>query len=241
MSVKADQTLPSRRGPRPIRQVFTDTLKRLSGPNGSQVNVRTLKDALSWEDERFERVKKELIDSGQIETRPGGPGGSLAIKASQPSAPAALNVFISYSNVDAKIREGLALHLTPLQRAGMIIKWHDQKLVPGDRWEDRISAELERADLVLMIVSVDFLNSDYCYRKEMQRALDRNARNECRVIPIIARPCLWEESPLRELHALPTGIRAISTWPNPDEAFVDVARGIKAAVEEMRRKRATPA
>ncbi len=73
--------------------------------------------------------------------------------------------------------------------------------------------------------------SDYCYTKEMQRALDRHKRGEARAIPIILRPIDWQETPLGKLQALPKDGKPITLWANRDNAFLDVARGIRSVVE----------
>lgn len=227
---------PARRGPRPILELFVDTMMQITDNVRRPVNNRTLRDALDWNQDRYDRVKEQLIGAGTIEICPAGPGGGVIIKAGAVrNVASALSVFMSYSHKDGTVHDHLASHLRPLERAGLILPWTDRKLVAGDNFGEEISHQLDGADIVLLLISVDFLNSSYCYEKEMRLALERHSRKECRVIPIIARPCLWELSPFAGLQALPHEAKAISTWPYQDEALVDVAKGIRVAAQQMRK------
>jgi hypothetical protein len=93
----------------------------------------------------------------------------------------------------------------------------------------RIGEELERADIILLLVSPDFLASDYCYDIEMTRAIERHQAGEARVVPVVLRPCDWHDAPFGKLNAAPKDGKPISTWPDLDEALLDVVKAIKAA------------
>jgi hypothetical protein len=108
-------------------------------------------------------------------------------------------------------------------------------------WKMEIDENLESAEIVLLLVSADFLASDYCYDVELKRALDRHKKGELVVIPIILRPVDFEDSPFAKLQALPTDARPVTSWPDRDEAWLNVARGIRLACETARELRATPA
>ena len=108
--------------------------------------------------------------------------------------------------------------------------WHDRRITAGDAFDHRIDEELERADIILLLVSADFLASDYCHDVEMQRALQRHAERSARVIPIILKPCDWQHSPFANLLAAPTDGKPITRWVDEDEAFLDVVRQIRAAL-----------
>ncbi len=82
---------------------------------------------------------------------------------------------------------------------------------------------------MLLLVSASFLASNYCYEIEMKRAIARHEAGEARVIPVILRACDWKNAPFAKLQALPTDARAITSWPNRDEAFAEVAHGIREA------------
>lgn len=116
-----------------------------------------------------------------------------------------------------------------LKRQGVISTWHDRRLVAGDNLDHGIATELDRADIILLLVSSDFLASDYCYGVEVDRALKRNAAGEARVIPIILRPCEWHGAPFGKLLAAPTDGRPVTKWPDIDDAFLDITKAIRAA------------
>src|SRR5713226_3133531 len=114
-----------------------------------------------------------------------------------------VRMFFSYSHKDEGSKEQLEIHLAILQRKGLINTWSDRKILAGQNWESIIETQLDHADIVLFLISADFVASDYCYGKEMLRALERHERNEAKVIPIILRPVDWSDAPFSRLQALP--------------------------------------
>ncbi len=147
------------------------------------------------------------------------------------SSKEAVTVFYSYAHEDEKLRDELAKHLSLLKREGIIKEWHDRRIMPGDEWKNQIDHYLETAELILLLVSPDFMASDYCYDIEMQRALERHEEGAARVVPIILRPVDWAKARFAALQALPTDGRAVTDWPNRDRAFLVIAQGIRRAVE----------
>jgi TIR domain len=146
---------------------------------------------------------------------------------------APLSIFISYAHEDEPLRQQLESHLSLLRRQGWIADWHDRQILAGGEWARAIDQHLETASIILLLISPDFLASDYCYNVEMQQALKRHKRGEARIIPIILRPCHWEEPPISTLHALPTENKPVTTWVNRDEAWLDVEQGIRKVVEAL--------
>lgn len=142
-------------------------------------------------------------------------------------------VFISYAHADETYRDQLEKQLSILGRSGIVETWHDRRLVAGQEWDHGIRSELERADIILLLVSPDFIASDYINDIEITRAMERHEAGAAIVIPVILRPCKWEMAPFAKLQALPKNAKAISKWPNIDEAYLDVANGIHLAVEKM--------
>ncbi|MGB3047793.1 toll/interleukin-1 receptor domain-containing protein [Dokdonella sp.] len=140
------------------------------------------------------------------------------------------SLFFSYSHKDEALRDRLEVHLASLKRSGAISVWHDRRITAGDPLGQRIDENLERADIILLLISPDFLASDYCHDIEMQRALERHAQGSARVIPVILKPCDWQHSPFASLLAAPTDGKPITRWPDEDEAFLDVVRQIRAAL-----------
>ena len=157
-----------------------------------------------------------------------------------PGSPTPVEVFYSYAHEDEAFRKELEKHLSLLQRQGVISVWHDRQIVPGTDWAQAIDEHLERASIILLLISADFLASDYCYGVEMTRALERHQANEARVIPILLRPVDWHSAPFAHLQALPKNAKAISTWKNRDQAFADVAASIRRAVEDLSLQASAP-
>src|SRR5690348_830049 len=112
-----------------------------------------------------------------------------------PNEPAPVEVFYSYAHEDAPLRNELEKHLSILQRQKLISCWHDRQIGAGTDWAQAINTHLETASLILLLISSDFLSSDYCYSIEMKRALQRHHANQTRVIPILLRPVDWRGAP----------------------------------------------
>jgi hypothetical protein len=143
-----------------------------------------------------------------------------------------LEVFYSYAHVEADegLRNELEKHLSLLKRSGHIVSWHDRRIGAGDEWRAQIDAHARSAQIILLLISSDFVASDYCYDVEMSLALERHARHEAIVIPIILRPVDWSGAPFAHLQALPRDAKAVTTWSNRDEAFTNIAQGIRDVV-----------
>jgi internalin A len=149
----------------------------------------------------------------------------------------AMRVVFSYAHKDEELRDQLETHLKLLQRQGVISTWHDRKIKPGDEWKGVIDESFQHADLILLLISADFVASDYSYEIEMKTALERHERSEAKVVPIILRACQWQGALFGKLQALPKDGKPVTSWLNRDEAWTDVAEGIKKTVEEIRRRR----
>jgi hypothetical protein len=144
-----------------------------------------------------------------------------------------IEVFISYAHKDEKLQSSLAAALASLQRQGLISLWHDREIAAGAEWRQEIDTHINSAQIILVLVSPDFVASDYCYDREMKRALERHEHGDARVIPIILRPVDWQGTPFGKLQALPRDGKPVTQWPDRDAAFVDIARGIRLICEEL--------
>jgi inactive STAND/TIR domain len=142
-----------------------------------------------------------------------------------------VRLFYSYSHKDEDLRNELEKHLCILQRRGLITYWHDRRIGAGKEWEEEISSHLESAQLILLLISADFIASDYCYSVEMKRALQRHEAGEAHIIPIILRPVDWVEAPFSKLQILPTDAKPVTRWEDRDEAFSVIVKGIREAIE----------
>src|SRR5450759_5346236 len=149
------------------------------------------------------------------------------------SKPEPVSLFISYAHKDEPLRKQLETHLSLLQRQGLISTWQDRRIMAGTDWAQAIDEHLNSASIILLLISANFLASDYCSGVEMQRALDRDKAGQARVIPIIVRPCDKKGAPFAHLQALPKDARAITAWNNRDEAWTDVIAGIRRVIEAL--------
>jgi hypothetical protein len=142
-------------------------------------------------------------------------------------------LFYSYSHKDERLRDQLAGHLSALTREKLISGWHDREITAGTKWKGEIDHNLKAGSIILLLVSADFLASDYCHDVELQCALDRDRSGEARVIPVILRPCDWQNSAFAPLQALPKNAKPVTRWSNRDEAWLSVVEGIRKALKEM--------
>ena len=145
-----------------------------------------------------------------------------------------IHVFFSYSHKDEEYRDELASHLKLFERKGEIKSWHDRSITPGSKWKDEIDERIYKADIILALVSSDFLASDYCYEIELKTALDQHNRRRSVLIPIIVRSVSWSASPLGELQALPTGAKPVTMWDDRDAAWTNVTDGILKSIKTIR-------
>lgn len=144
-----------------------------------------------------------------------------------------VQVFLSYSFRDEPLRDQLAKHLSILQRRGIIGGWHDRVIGAGIEQTWQIDPHLEEAGLILLLLSADYLASSYAYDVEILRAMERHEAGEAVVVPILLRPVDWRGTPFDRLQMLPQDTRPVTSWPNPEEAFVNISQGIQAAAERL--------
>src|SRR6266566_2799310 len=144
-----------------------------------------------------------------------------------------IKLFYCYAREDKPLRDELEKHLSWLKRRYQLTNWHDREILPGEEWEQAIDTHLNTAHLILLLISPDFMASEYCYGKEMQRALERHQAGTCRVVPILLRPTYWEDAPFSHLQLLPTNAKAITRWPDRDEAFQDVVGEINRTIKDL--------
>lgn len=200
----------------PTKTVLEELLKQ-------QVDLRDLQ-------QQFHGQNTEWIGSFTPQQRQ-----QIGLAAPLPTSKAAktIEVFYSYAHEDEKLRDELAKQLKLLQREGKITEWYDRDISEGEEVGSTIDTHLNTARIILLLVSSDFITSDYCYGIEMMRAMEKHETKEARVIPIILRPTDWHTAPFGRLKALPKDGKPVTTWSNRDEAFLDVAKGIRRVVEEL--------
>lgn len=153
---------------------------------------------------------------------------SLVRESEQP-----LRVFFSYAHEDEQLRDELEAQLSFLRRAGAVDTWHDRKIGPGDDWKGEIDRHLKEADVILLLVSPAFGESDYCWDVETKLALRRHHAGEARTVPVILRPVEgWQDTPLGELQAVPRDGKPVTLWRRKDEGYREVVRGLRDLLKE---------
>ena len=150
----------------------------------------------------------------------------------------ALKVFFCYAHEDELLLNKIKMQLKPLERQGLIEVWHDREINAGMEWEQEIDKQLNTAQIILLMISPNFMNSEYCYGVEVKHAIERHKRGEARVIPVILRPVYWQ-SEFGILQALPKDGLPItdSNWHDVDQACFNVAEGIRNVVKELSEKK----
>lgn len=144
-------------------------------------------------------------------------------------------VFLSYAQEDVKLRDELEKHLAGLRRSGHVLVWHDRMIGPGRDRSGAIDAQLEAADIILLLVSSSFLASDYCFEVEVAKALERHRNGQARIIPVLVRDCDWTGAPFGHLQAVPyepgAGAKPVTAWSDHDAAWASVARALRSLLE----------
>jgi len=144
-----------------------------------------------------------------------------------------VKVFLSYTHTDEKYKNKLNVHFAPLKRCNKVETWNDRELIAGTKFDAEIKKHLNEDEIIILLISADFIASDYCYDIEMKRALEREKNGECTVIPIILRDCLWQITPLKDLLALPKDGKPISTFVNEDEAYLQIVKAVNDIIDNF--------
>jgi hypothetical protein len=147
--------------------------------------------------------------------------------------PKKLKIFLSYAHEDEAMKNELDKSLIMLKRSDKIDLWQDRQILAGSEWDADIKRELVNADIILLLISVDFNNSRYIWEKELAVAMQRHQEGKSRVIPVILRNCEWSEMPYAKLQALPDGGVPVTTFANKDEAYTGIAKKVRAVVDYM--------
>ncbi len=141
-------------------------------------------------------------------------------------------IFFVYSKHDHGYLEEFLLHLAGLRRQGNIAIWNDQDILPGEEWDNSIKEEIATADIILLLISANFLNTEYIWDVEIKKAMERHERKEARVIPIFIRPCDWSAMPFSKLNGLPSKAKPVSSYTDRDEAWVEVVKEIDRILDK---------
>lgn len=150
-----------------------------------------------------------------------------------PSSRYRVKLFIAYSHQDENWKNELTTHLAALERQGIIAPWHDQCISPGEARQEAIDHNLRTAQIILLLISPDFIASDRLWQRELQQAMVQHTAGLARVIPVILRPTLWSDTPFGHLAPLPQNGKPILSWADRDEAFLQVAEGIQQNINRL--------
>lgn len=151
-----------------------------------------------------------------------------------------VNVFFSYSHKDEELRNELEIHLSGLKRQNIISAWHDRRISAGEEFGSEISQYMESADIILLLVSPYFINSDYCYEIEMKRSMEKHVLDEAIIIPVILHPCDWHDMPFGDLMACPADGKPVSKFSNKHDAFLDITKAIKKNAVRLNKSQSEP-
>ena len=154
--------------------------------------------------------------------------------------PSPVDVFVCYAPADEGRRIELTKHLGSLRKQNLI-REYDQRVLPGDEREQVVVQHIASAQLILLLISSDFINSYHCYDVEMAQALERQRQNKARVIPILLRAVDLRDEPYAKLQSLPRSGKPVASWNSIDEAMMEVALGVREVVEEILRAQADAA
>ena len=145
-----------------------------------------------------------------------------------------VEVFFSYSHKDEDLRDELVTHLSILERDGVISGWCDREISAGEEWANEIDERINAASIILLLVSSDFIASNYCWNIEVKRAMERHQAGDAYIIPVILRPVNWGRAPFGKIQALPKNAKPVTSWSNCDEAFLNISQGIEAVVRRFK-------
>lgn len=145
-------------------------------------------------------------------------------------------IFISYAHEDEGLKKELDKYLKVLKRSSKVEVWNDRELIGGQEWDQTIMSELDKANIILLLISVDFNASDFIWDKELASAMKRHEEGTAHVVPIILRKCEWRNMPYAKLQALPRNATPVTEYANRDTAFTEIAVGIEKLVDYVNAK-----
>ena len=200
-------------------------LRTLSDGQDRLILNSQIYEKLGWPRAKFLKVRDQLYSDGLL-TYEGHYTKFVDFKRDGRER-AKCKLFISYAHSDEKLKDELLKHLSPLSHLNLIDTWHDRKMRAGDHIDDEISKELRESDLILLLVSADFLASEYCYHREMVEAVSRHNAKETVVVPVILRHCLWTEAPFGKLLAATKDGKPLTAYSTLDEGLLEVVKSIR--------------
>jgi internalin A len=180
---------------------------------------------------------KKLLDGVDI---PGAPRGTAAevmnlFETDRLEHRDSLSLFISYSHKDDLFRDELRGALTAHERKGDLVAWDDTRIIPGQKWESEILGKLERASIIVLLLSNDFIRSDYCIQKEMKRALERDHAGECAIVPIVVRACQFTQLEVGKIQAILPNGKSVKQHRDRDAAWLQVTKHLDGVIAQLKK------
>lgn len=205
---------------------------------------RRLREERPYRSREIDQVEQDwsLTDAGRAQVAPlPAPPHTASPPATEgtesqttpPTRPARL--FISYSREDQEWAVQLRKHLRVLVWTGVLEVWDDTRLEVGTEWEQTILANLNSADIIVLLVSANFFGSEYCWKNEVPVAVRRGKEKSALVVPIIVEQCAWDKSPFKDFMILPDPKDPIAKWADRNEAWTKVVRAIGDSLKRIPR------
>ncbi len=144
-----------------------------------------------------------------------------------------LSLFISYSHKDEDVKNKIDTHLSSLKRSEKIETWNDGKIEPGSNWDEKIKKELDEANIILLLISANFIASDYIWNTEIKKAIERHEKMEAVVIPIFCKTCDYKDMPFAKLQGLPFGAKSLNEFNDIDVGLTEIANGIGKIIDNI--------
>ncbi len=226
-------------GDKTIASNIFNTIKNIVGSNDFQIILEGEQPIL-WSELVRNRNKlkplliakyRHLLQQSELDMKNNGSGRTGYDVVPNLKKTKKQKVFISYSKEDDILRGKLVKFLKQLKRSGNVETWYDREMIAGTVWDDKIKSELHSADIVLCLVSSDFLATDYIMDEELPIMLEREEKGLTKVIPVILRPCAWQDTMLAKFQALLGKDKPLTLYDNQDVAFMEIYNGLKKVIE----------
>lgn len=216
---------------------IVETFRQISGDQNLKI-LETEDGIIILKLESYEdafKVIQSLYESGKLTEILGLPVEYVDYEYQSSLATKTVNVFCSYAAEDELFMTQLTKHLKLLERQEVISVWCKSKILAGSETNQEILQRLNSANLILLLISSDFLASDFCWGVEIQRAMERHKAGEANVIPVILRPVDdWQSSKFGKLQPLPQDGKPITSWLDLDTAFANIFRGIRLVIKQLK-------
>ena len=130
-----------------------------------------------------------------------------------------VQVFIAHVREDAPFLQELLGHLKPLEAEGLCHVFTDEQITMGKEWEAEVKNALNESDVILLLISSDFVQSSYFKQFELEKTLYRYRHGQALILPVIVRPANWQDLPVNRYQTLPKEGYPISSYSDRESAW----------------------